>query len=75
MNISENMIISKPKTKNAMKSFLDVLISYVNSTFLIQLIYKLINLVVSCDGKDFDKYVCQAANNATYTSSSAVTDL
>ena len=35
---------------------------------------KLINLIVSCRGKDLDEFVRQAARNASYTSSDAVTD-
>ena len=35
---------------------------------------KLINLIVSCGGKDLDEFVRQAARNVCYTSSDAVTD-
>jgi hypothetical protein len=35
---------------------------------------KLINLIVSCGGKDLDEFVRQASKNASYTSSDAVTD-
>ena len=35
---------------------------------------KLINFVLSCGGKHLDEFVRQAAKNASYTSSDAVTD-
>ena len=35
---------------------------------------KLINLVVSCGGKDLEEFVRRAAKNASYTSTDAVTD-
>ena len=35
---------------------------------------KLINFIVSCDGKDLDEFIRQAARNACYTSSDTVTD-
>ena len=34
----------------------------------------MINLIVSCGGKDLEEFVHQAAKNASYTSSDAVTD-
>ena len=36
---------------------------------------KLIDLVVSCGGKDLEDFVCKAAKNACYTSTDAITDL
>ena len=35
---------------------------------------KLIDLIVSCGGKDLEEFVCKAAKNASYTSTDAVTD-
>ena len=35
---------------------------------------KLINIIVSCDGKDLEEFVHHAVKNASYTSSDAVTD-
>ena len=34
----------------------------------------MINLIVSCGGKDLEEFVGQAAKNASYTSSDAATD-
>ena len=35
---------------------------------------KLIDLIVSCGGKDLEGFVCKAAKNASYTSTDAITD-
>ena len=35
---------------------------------------KVIDLIVSCDGKDLEDCVCKAAKDASYTSMNAITD-
>ena len=65
----------RTKNRNSIKSFLQCIhflckqhIPHTNN------FDKLIKLVISCGGKDLDKFVRQAAKNTSYTSSDAVTD-
>ena len=73
-NVSE--ILREARTGKPSKHFLAALTTYANKQHIPHTtnFSKLVDLIVSCGGKDLEECVRMAAKNASYTSTDAVTD-